>query len=88
MKKSVFVLLAALVAVPAFAGAKCEKHPQNEWMPKEKLQAQLQQQGYTIKKFKVDGNCYEMYGHTRDGKKAEIYFDTKTGQPVKSEIGD
>ena len=56
MKKSVFVLLAALVAVPAFAGAKCEKHPQNEWMPKEKLQAQLQQQGYTIKKFKVDGN--------------------------------
>lgn len=88
MKKVLFMLLSALVAVPALAGAKCEQHPKNEWMPKETLQAQLQQQGYTIKKFKVDGHCYEMYGKNRGGKKVEIYFDTKTGQAVKTEIDD
>ena len=31
-------------------------------------------QGYKIKKFKVDGNCYEIYGHNKEGKKVEIYL--------------
>ena len=43
-------------------------------------------QGYKIDKFKIDGNCYEIYG-SEDGKKVEIYFDTKTLDIVKSEIG-
>jgi len=41
---------------------------------------------YNIRKFKVDGNCYEIYGTTKDGKKAEVYFDPKTLAVVKSEI--
>ena len=48
--------------------------------------AQLEAQGYKIKKFKVDGNCYEIYGHNKDGKKVEIYYDTKTLAVVKSEV--
>ena len=47
--------------------------------------ARIQAQGYTIKKFKVDGNCYEIYGINKDGKKAEIYYDVKT-LVVKTEI--
>ena len=34
--------------------------------------------GYAINVFKVDGNCYEIYGHNKEGKKVEIYYDTKT----------
>ncbi|HKU71482.1 MAG TPA: PepSY domain-containing protein, partial [Burkholderiales bacterium] len=35
---------------------------------------------------KVDGDCYEIYGTNKEGKKVEIYFDTKSLAVVKSEI--
>ena len=38
-----------------------------------------------IKKFKIDGNCYEIYGLNKEGKKVEIYFDMKTLGIVKAE---
>ena len=41
---------------------------------------------YKIAKFKVDGNCYEIYGTNKDGKKVEIYFDTRSLDVVKAEI--
>ena len=34
----------------------------------------------------MDGNCYEIYGKNKEGKKVEIYYDAKTLEPVKSEI--
>jgi hypothetical protein len=47
---------------------------------------ELEAQGYKIAKFKIDGNCYEIYGTNKDGKKVEIYFDTKSLDIVKAEI--
>lgn len=90
MLKVAVLLIAGAFSTGALAGAKCDKHPKSEWMPeadaKAKAKAKIVAQGYNIKKFKVDGNCYEIYGTTKDGKKAEIYFDTKTLDIVKSEI--
>ncbi|AVA35154.1 hypothetical protein ACUXAV_003135 [Cupriavidus metallidurans] len=87
MQKIAAFLVAGVFSTAAFAGANCAKHPKSEWMPEADAKAKIQEQGYNIKKFKVDGNCYEIYGTTKDGKKAEIYFDTKTLEIVKSEIG-
>ncbi|SAK91876.1 PepSY domain-containing protein [Caballeronia ptereochthonis] len=70
----------------AFAKADCTAHPKSEWMKESDAKAQLEAQGYKIRKFKVDGNCYEIYGHDKDGKKVEIYYDTKTLAVVKSEV--
>ena len=50
------------------------------------FQKALEKHGFTIKKFKTDGNCYEMYGKSKGGKKVEMYFDTKDGKIVKAEI--
>jgi hypothetical protein len=75
-----------LVSASALAGARCPAHPKSEWMKESDARAKIEAQGYNIKKFKVDGNCYEIYGTTKEGKKAEIYFDTKTLNIVKSEI--
>ena len=86
MKKALLVLALTALSTSAFAGAKCDKHPKNEWLPEAEAKAKLAEQ-YNIRKFKVDGNCYEIYGTTKDGKKAEVYFDTKTLAVVKSEIG-
>ena len=35
---------------------------------------------------KTKGNCYEIYGYTQDGKKAEVYFHPVDGTVVKEEI--
>lgn len=81
-------VLAAVAAAPLTVQAKadCKAYPKAEWMKEADAKARIEAQGYTIKKFKVDGNCYEIYGKNKDGKKVEIYFDAKTLDPVKSEI--
>ncbi|MGL6047210.1 MAG: PepSY domain-containing protein, partial [Vogesella sp.] len=48
----------------------------------------LTAEGYQIKKFKVSGNCYEIYGKNKEGKKVEIYFDPVSGAAVKTDIED
>jgi len=70
----------------AFASAECAVRPKKEWASEDTLKQALTEEGYTIKKFKVDGNCYEIYGRNKQGKKVEIYFDTKTLEIVKAEI--
>jgi hypothetical protein len=85
LRIGLLVLLGAF-STASFASAKCAAHPKNEWMSQADAKAKIEAQGYTIKKFKVDGNCYEIYGTTKEGKKAEIYYDTKTLEVVKSEI--
>jgi len=88
--KQLFVaaLAGAALAGPvaAWAKADCKAYPKAEWMKEADAKARIESQGYTIKKFKVDGNCYEIYGRNKDGKKVEIYFDAKTLEPVKSEV--
>lgn len=85
-KKIAAVAVAGLFSTAAFAGANCTKHPKSDWMPEADAKAKIAAQGYNIKKFKVDGNCYEIYGKNKEGKKVEIYYDAKTLDVVKSEI--
>ena len=86
MKRILLMLVLTLFSGASLAGAKCEKHAKNEWMPEADAKARIESQGYKIRKFKVDGNCYEIYGTNKDNKKAEVYFDTKTLAVVKAEI--
>jgi hypothetical protein len=78
--------LAATFPVTAWAGANCKANPKADWMSEADAKAKLEAQGFKIAKFKVDGNCYEIYGTNKDGKKVEIYFDTKSLDVVKAEI--
>lgn len=84
--KIVLLASAILFSGTTFAGANCPRHPKSEWLPQPEARAKIEAQGYKIRKFKIDGNCYEIYGTTREGKKAEVYFDTKTLAVVKAEI--
>lgn len=81
-------LLALLTLLPlqALASADCPVYPKAEWASEDDLKQALADEGYTIKKFKVDGNCYEIYGRNKAGKKVEIYFDTKTLAIIKAEV--
>jgi hypothetical protein len=81
-------LLCVAIAVPmaAWAKADCKAYSKAEWMSEADAKAKIESQGYTITKFKIDGNCYEIYGKSKEGKNVEIYFDVKTLDVVKSEV--
>src|SRR3982750_2445678 len=73
------VLVAALGALASFSGtasakADCKAYPKTEWMKEADAKAKIEAQGYVIDKFKVSGNCYEIYGKNKEGKKVEIYY--------------
>ncbi|WP_164117757.1 PepSY domain-containing protein [Sphingorhabdus sp. Alg239-R122] len=57
---------------------KCEAGPQSGWVSREKLEAELKAKGWKIKKSKVDGGCYEVYGTTPKGDRVEAYFHPVT----------
>jgi hypothetical protein len=74
---------AALVSFGAFAGPKCTDAPKSQWMPQQQMKDRILKDGYTIDKFKVSGQCYEIYGQDKAGNQVEIYFDPTDGRIVK-----
>lgn len=84
MRKTIILAAATLfLSTLAHAEAECPAYPKSEWMKENDAKSSLEKQGYKIKKFKVSGNCYEMYGHDKAGKRVEIYFDAKTMAVIK-----
>ncbi|MEO7063248.1 MAG: PepSY domain-containing protein [Dokdonella sp.] len=79
---SLFLAAAALSAA-AVAAPQCTTAPQDQWMTEAAMKQKVLDQGYTIKVFKVSGNCYEIYGKDKAGKNVEIYFDPTDGHIVK-----
>lgn len=89
MKKLLFISLFAGLSTLSpfvFASADCPSYPKEEWASEDTLKEALEAEGYKIKKFKIDGNCYEIYGRNKAGKKVEIYFDMKTLAIIKAEV--
>lgn len=92
--RSKVILVAAAAAFTAvatsgavFAAPACTTEAQSKWMPESSMKKMIEGQGYTIKEFKVSGTCYEFYGKTKDGKRAEIYYNPVTGAVVKQKLG-
>lgn len=68
----------------AFAGPECTKAPKSEWMSENAMKQKLADEGYVFDKFKTtSGNCYEIYGKDKDGRKVEIYFSPLDGSIIK-----
>jgi hypothetical protein len=68
--------VASFSATPALAtGAiKCKAGPQSGWQSQAMLKAKLVKEGWQVRKAKIDGGCYEVYGTTPAGEKVEAYF--------------
>lgn len=82
---------AALVATLFAAGAAlasptCTDAPKDKWLSEEAMKQKIAELGYKdIRTFKATkGNCYEIYGADKDGKKAEVYFNPVTGAIVEA----
>jgi hypothetical protein len=68
---------------PAFAKRECTTEPKEKWMKVKDFKKKIKEQGYKISKFKTPGNCYEIYGTDKEGKKVEIYFNPVDASIVK-----
>jgi hypothetical protein len=87
MRKSDFWLAIAafcLASANVYATglATCDSGPKSGWQPVEKLEQQLKDKGYTVRRIKEDGGCYEVYALTDKGERAELYFHPVTLAPV------
>jgi hypothetical protein len=65
----------AFAGTPASATGKmtCDA-PQKQWKSLAALEAQLKKEGWQLRKSKVDGGCYEVYGTDPEGNRVEAYF--------------
>jgi hypothetical protein len=79
-----FALTAALVAAPVTATglASCDSGSEDTWQPQSKLQEILAKKGWTVRRIKVDGGCYEVYALDEKGERVEAYFHPRTLEPV------
>jgi hypothetical protein len=85
-----FLLMAGLtaavllvpVSVEATGLATCDSGSQDTWQPQAKLQDQLTKKGWTVRRIKVDGGCYEVYALNEKGERVEAYFHPQTLEPV------
>ena len=83
MKKLWPCLVAMMLGSYSWAAVECTKEPVKNWKDQKAFQQELAK-SYKIKKFKVtEGNCYEIYGHDKSGKRVEIYFNPVNGEIVK-----
>jgi hypothetical protein len=76
------LLLAAAGQTHATGLASCESGPKEGWQPQAKLEEALKAKGWTVRKVKVDGGCYEVYGLDDKGQRVEVYFHPVTLEPV------
>lgn len=84
--KYLFSVLVLVASVSSFAKVECTTEPKDKWQNQDAFKKQLEAT-YKIKVFKVtEGNCYEIYGHDKAGKKVEIYFNPVTGEKVKERV--
>lgn len=81
---TLLALALPLLGGTAVAGPKCQAQKE-QWMKESDFKAKVEAEGYRITTFKVSkGQCYEIYGHDKAGKKVEIYFDPVTAAVLES----
>jgi hypothetical protein len=68
----------------ASAEPKCTTESKEKWISESEMKSKISSLGYQMKVFKVTkGNCYEIYGLDKAGKRIEIYFHPITGNVVE-----
>ena len=56
----------------------CNSGDKATWKTQDELRTTVIEKGWEVRRVKVDGGCYELYGTNPDGKRVEAYFDPLT----------
>ena len=78
------ILLSGFIATAAHSTglATCESGPKSGWQPPDKLEKELTDKGWQVRRIKEDGGCYEVYALDDKGQRVEAYFHPVTFAPV------
>jgi hypothetical protein len=60
----------------------CEDVAKSKWLTQEALTKKLSDEGWAIRFMKEDGGCWEVYGTTPEGQRAEVYFNPSSGKKL------
>ena len=52
----------------------CEPVDKVDWVTEAALEEKLVSAGWSVRRMKVDGGCWEVYGTTPEGERVEAYF--------------
>jgi len=66
--------------------ATCNSGPQSGWQTEDALKKKLTDQGWQIRRMKIDGGCYEVYAINEKGQRVESYFHPVTFEHVLTSV--
>ncbi|MEM7300161.1 MAG: PepSY domain-containing protein [Pseudomonadota bacterium] len=79
------MLVPLLIAVMATSGTanatglySCDSGDRSEWKSKDHLINKVKSEGWSVRRVKEDGGCYELYGTNPEGQRVEAYFHPVT----------
>ncbi len=78
----VIATCAASLTANATGLATCNSGPESGWQSQDALKKRLTDQGWQIRRIKIDGGCYEVYAVTDKGQRVESYFHPVTFEHV------
>lgn len=86
MKLLLIMILTVLTIGVAHAKKNCTNQPESKWMTIKDFKKNVQERGYSIRKFKQPGSCYEIYGKDKEGREVEVYFNPVDATIIKSKF--
>lgn len=81
------MLALALIATPALAGDDCTV-PMTDWQPREAVMKFAAEQGWDLRRIRIDDGCYEVTGRDAEGRVIEVKLNPATLAVVEMEFED
>lgn len=88
MKKTL-ILVAFIVALPAGAVFADDCFvPMSQWQTREAVARFAAENGWSVRRIKIDDGCYEIKGTDVDGRRIEVKVNPATLQVIELEYAD
>jgi hypothetical protein len=81
------MLILALIATPALAGDDCAV-PMTDWQPREAVVKLAAENGWELRRIRIDDGCYEVIGRDAEGRSIEVKLDPATLAVIEMEFED
>ncbi len=84
--KALAILALSAISLSTFASngaGSCTREPKAKWMAEQDVKAKYEKQGYTVKRVKTEGTCYEIYAKDKNGNKTELFVNPVDGALIQ-----
>ncbi len=71
---ALFTYIVVSADVQATGRMTCDSGDQKTWKTEKQLLDKITEEGWQVRRIKVDGRCYEVYGTPPEGQRVEAYF--------------